>query len=255
MATYGTLTEFRRETEEFSAYLERVELYFAANEIAEEKQVPIFLNVVGGATYGLLRSLVAPDSPKNKSLEELIALLKDHFEPKPNTIAERFRFHRRNQHQGESVVEYVAELRRLAVRCAFGGYLKEALRDRIVYGLRSEPTQRKLLGEEALSLGRAVDVAVNIESAQKHALALKGSPSLAIGKVDHHEHRTDPPANGKPCYRCGNLGHRAADCPFRAIWCGFAAAVGNGQYRAGLPEGGHMCLKLSVGALMRVIVR
>ena len=66
--------------------------------------------MVAGATYGLLRSLVAPDSPKNKSLEELTALLKDHFEPKPNTIAERFRFHRCSQHQGESVVEYVAEL-------------------------------------------------------------------------------------------------------------------------------------------------
>ena len=161
MATYATLTEFRRDTEEFSAYLERVELYFAANEIAEEKQVPIFLNVV----------------------------------------------------------EYVAELRRLAARCAFGGYLKEALRDRIVCGLRSEPTQRKLLGEEALTLGRAVEVAVNMESAQKHALALKGSPSLAIGKVDHHEHRTDPPANGKPYYRCEKLGHRAADCPFRNASC------------------------------------
>ena len=219
MATYGTLPEFRRDTEEFSAYLERVELYFIANEVAEEKQVPIFLNVVGGATYGLLRSLVAPASPKSKTLEELTALLKDHFEPKPNTIAERFRFHRRSQHQGESVVEYVAELRRLASRCAFGAYLKEALRDRIVCGLRSEPTQRKLLGEEALTLERAVEVAVSMESAQKHAQALKGSLGLAVGKVDRHYHRTDPPANGKPCYRCGKTEHRATECPFRDASC------------------------------------
>ena len=44
MTTYGKLTEFRREEEEFSAYLERVQLFFAANDIPEEKQVPIFLN-------------------------------------------------------------------------------------------------------------------------------------------------------------------------------------------------------------------
>ena len=181
------------------------------------------MHVVGGATYGLLRSLVAPDSPKSKTLEELTALLKDHFEPKPNTIAERFRFHRRSQHQGE----YVVELRHLTSRCAFGGYLKEALHDRIVCGLRSVPTQRKLLGEEALTLDRAVEVAVSMESAQKHALALKGSPSLTVGKVDCHERRTDPPANGKPCYRCGKLEHRAAECLFRNASCHKCGKMGH----------------------------
>ena len=128
---------------------------------------------MGGATYALLCSLVAPASPKSKTLEELTALLKDNFELKPNTIAERFRFHRRSQHQGESVVEYVAELRSLASRCAFGAYLKEALRDHIVGGLQSEPTQCKLLVEEALTLERAIEVAVSMESVQKHA---QGSP-------------------------------------------------------------------------------
>ena len=55
-------------------------------------------NVVGGATYRLLRSLVAPANPNSKTLDELTALLKDHFELKANTISERFRFHRHSQH-------------------------------------------------------------------------------------------------------------------------------------------------------------
>ena len=48
---------------------------------------------------------------------------------------------------GGSVAQFVAELRRLATRCDFGEYLTEALRDRLVCGLSSEPAQRKLLGE------------------------------------------------------------------------------------------------------------
>jgi len=91
---YGKLQAFRPGEEELSVYFERVELFFAVNETPEEKQVPIFLNAVGANTYGLLCNLVAPANPKDKSLAELMAALKGHFEPKRNEVAERFHFHR-----------------------------------------------------------------------------------------------------------------------------------------------------------------
>ena len=109
----------------------------------QRKRYPsIFLSVVGGNTYGLLRNLLAPASPKDKSFKEIVDTLKAHFEPKPLVIAERFHFHRWNQNQnsGESVAMYVAELRRLATHCVFEAYLEEALRDRLVCGLRSGST-------------------------------------------------------------------------------------------------------------------
>ena len=59
-------------------------------------------------------------------------------------IAERFHFHHRNQHSGESIAEYVTELRKLALHCEFKDYLDQALRDRLVCGLLSESTQKKL---------------------------------------------------------------------------------------------------------------
>ena len=69
-------------------------------------------------TYDLLRSLVAPDQPKDKSLADIIiAVLQEHFDPKPATIAERFQFHRRDQLPGESVADYVAELHHLSTNC------------------------------------------------------------------------------------------------------------------------------------------
>ena len=87
---YGQLNQFDSEQETFSAYLERVDIFFQANNIAEDKQVGIFLSLIGARTYGLLRDLVAPAKPKDKSLAELTKTLRTHFEPRPLIIAERF---------------------------------------------------------------------------------------------------------------------------------------------------------------------
>ena len=48
----------------------------------------------------------------------------------------------RNQAPGEPVADYMAELRHLAMHCKFEAYLEEALRDRLVCGLRSEGVQK-----------------------------------------------------------------------------------------------------------------
>ena len=47
--------------------------------------------------YGVLKSLLEPDSPMVKTLFEITTHPRNHFEPKPSVIAERFDFHKRNQ--------------------------------------------------------------------------------------------------------------------------------------------------------------
>ena len=135
---YGQMSEFQSETESLKSYVERAKIFFAANEIPDDKQPAVFLSVIGGKTYALLRSLLAPDLPQDQTLEDIVAALESHFDPKLIVIAERFHFHRRNQLPNESVAVYVAELRRLSTHCDFREYLKEALRDRLVCGLRNE---------------------------------------------------------------------------------------------------------------------
>ena len=48
MTSFGRIDEFRPENESIEAYLERIELYFNANEVEDDKKVPIFLSVIGG---------------------------------------------------------------------------------------------------------------------------------------------------------------------------------------------------------------
>ena len=104
--------------------------------------VPVFLSVVGAKAYTLLRSLLSPQLPHTRTYEELEDALKQHFQPKPLVITEQFHFHRRNQAMGESIAEYMAELRRLTTYCEFGDYLNQALRDRFVCDLRNEGIQK-----------------------------------------------------------------------------------------------------------------
>ena len=147
-----------------------------------------------------------------------------------NVIAERFHFHKRDKAVGESVAEYMAQLRWLAVRCKFDAYLQQALRDRFVCGLRSENIQRNLLSEKNLTLAAAESKARELEAAHKSTLALKKdavSAPLAVGKIMGHSSRAITSSGGphpsggghQECYRCGKKGHTARNCRYRDTEC------------------------------------
>ena len=216
--SYGRIDEFQPENDSIAAYLERVELYFSANGIVEEKQVPVFLSVIGGRTYSLLRNLLAPDKPSGKDLNCLTTTLKRHFEPKRVVVAERFHFHRRSQAVGENIAEYVAELRRLSTHCEFGTYLEQALRDRLVCGLRNEAIQRRLLTKSELTFGEALQIAQGMEAADTNAQQLKGADP-AVQFVSSRMTTQLPPKPAVTCYRCGRSGHLAGECRLKDVIC------------------------------------
>ena len=212
-AIIGSMQEFQPGAETITAYLERLQAYLDANDIAEEKRASVLVSMIGHKTYDVLRSLMAPETPQKIEYKVLIRALKKHYEPKPLIIAERYIFHQRGQHPGESIAEYVAELCRLASTCNFGDFLEDALRDRLVCGLRSESARRRLLAdaEGTTSLAKAIEQAQSYEQAEKNAKALKGTDA-ALKKLS-----ATPPRRGnvestsrrnrKPCYRCGRTNH------------------------------------------------
>ena len=121
----------------------------------------------GSKMFALLRSLVSPASPKDKSFAQLVDMLKQHFEPKPVIIVQWFHFHRRNQEPGELLT---TELCRLAASCKFERYLDDALRDRLLCGLCDERFQRRLLTEPELTLAKAIELAQGMETAARDTL-------------------------------------------------------------------------------------
>ena len=63
----GKIGEFDAALEEWGNYMERVTHYFAANGIEADKQKDTFLCCIGRDTFGLLRTLVAPAKPGDKT--------------------------------------------------------------------------------------------------------------------------------------------------------------------------------------------
>ena len=122
MASFGSIGPFEAgKTETWDEYCERLDQFFIANEVSEPaKQRAIFLSVVGGETYGKLRSLVAPQKPGDVPLTQLLVYLQRHFEPRPSETVARFRFFTCCRAAGQSVQEYIAKLRKLSEHCNFG---------------------------------------------------------------------------------------------------------------------------------------
>jgi len=93
--------------------------------------------------------------------------------PKSLEIAQRFRFYKRNQREGETVLTYVANLKKIAAHCNFCANLNEALRERLVCGLRNVQIEKRLLSEAKLKYSMALKIAVAMETAIHDASELQ----------------------------------------------------------------------------------
>ena len=154
---------------------------------------------------------MAPKLPKELKFEEVTATLKQHFQLRPLVIAECYYFRRRHQAAGETVGEFVAELRRLSTHCQFGSYLEEVLRDRFVRGLRNELMVKRQLTEADLTFIRAMEIAQGMEAAAENAHKLQRpmndhtqpapSGQRDVCKIDTRG-QTD---TTRRCYRCGQV--------------------------------------------------
>ncbi|KAK8780554.1 hypothetical protein V5799_018103 [Amblyomma americanum] len=203
MGHIGYIEPFDETTSDWRSYEERLKAYLSVNDVPVAKKVPAFLSLIGAKTYALLKSLTAPDAPSSRGFDSLLKLLSDHLAPQSSVIAERAKFYKRSQRSGESIAEFVAELRRLVQSCEFGSFLDEALRYCFVCGLLREDIQRVLFTEDKkLTFQKAVDRALAMETATKSAAFTHNSvsPAYEVNKVRGEKQSVMSPS----CFRCGS---------------------------------------------------
>ena len=145
-ATHGTIGEFNPECEDWVSYTERLEQYFTANDIKPD-QTANSVECLRSIKYQLIRNLVTPAKPTEKSFAQLVTLVQDHHQPKPSAVLQRKNFHTCVRKEGETISQYLASLRKLSEHCDFVASLDEMLRDRLVCGCNDRNLQCKLLAE------------------------------------------------------------------------------------------------------------
>lgn len=195
----GQLREFSLNTSDWPIYKARINNYFQANGFAdkEEKKRAILLNMLDEESYKLMYSLSSPTKPENKSFADLIKIFDSHFKPQKTPLAERYKFYDAKKSETESVKDWAARVRTLAVNCDFGGELEVCLRDKFVHGFSQGPVLDRLLEEKVNSKFEDVVVlAENKVAAQNHYVS---SQKLATVK-------TEPLCHIRGKYRTGEGG-------------------------------------------------
>ncbi|XP_050528186.1 uncharacterized protein LOC126898288 [Daktulosphaira vitifoliae] len=150
---------FEPEREPFKNYLDRLEAQLTVLKVKEADKANYLIAYIGPETYNHLKVACLPDEPGDKVYDELITILEGIFSPRRLVVSERFKFNQRVQRAGESIKEFIDNLKNLANFCEFD----DTLRDRLIVGLKDESIQRKLLAEKTLKFEKACKIALNSE--------------------------------------------------------------------------------------------
>ena len=131
--------------------MERLDQFFEANDFSGDdkatKRHATFPMVIEPKPYKLIRSLLAPVKPTDKTYDELVKKQTEHYSPTPSEVMKRFRFNSRSRKTGETVAAYMADLHHLAEYYNYGDTLDKMLRDKLVWGINDAGIQKKLLQE------------------------------------------------------------------------------------------------------------
>ena len=73
--TLGRIEEYDGSSD-WDQYVECVKNFFPVNDIKDNaKQRAVFLSIVGLSTYKILRNLLTPDKPADKTLSQLVSVV------------------------------------------------------------------------------------------------------------------------------------------------------------------------------------
>ena len=236
MVTHEFVSAFDQSKEDWTSYVERLDFYFVANDVSSDvKKRAILLSACGASTFKLIRSLIDSDKLNSTPYKDLVAKVKEYYDPKPSSIVQRHNFNKRIRQPGESIAEYVAALQQLAEHCDYGDSLNDMLRDKLVCDVNHKAIQQNLMAQNPaeLTFAKAIELAQRIEIAEKDARRVtrgnSSSPNADTSKQQevhkmhsyrrrnkiYELHGQRPPVS---CHRCGGP-HLAPACKFKEDMC------------------------------------
>ena len=77
------------------------------------------------------------DEQRN-DIETVLLKFRTYCVPRKNVVFERYQFWDRNQNACDPLDQWVTDLRSKAVKCEFGTFESDMIRDKVVFGVRDE---------------------------------------------------------------------------------------------------------------------
>uniref|UniRef100_A0A6P7EX44 Uncharacterized protein LOC114324156 n=1 Tax=Diabrotica virgifera virgifera TaxID=50390 RepID=A0A6P7EX44_DIAVI len=220
------------------------------NEKSSEIKANVLLSLAGEDAVELFNTFGLEDEDK-KDEAKIIEAFESYCNPKKNVIYERFKFHKREQLEGESFNQFLADVKKLAQTCEFTTFRDEMIRDRLVIGIRDTQLQQRLLDENDLNLDKVINAGRTAEISKKQAKTLQGKHNSHVTQnesINVIEKRTNKkksnhalnstnvspgkfkctrctrihglrecPAFNRKCEKCGKLNHFAVACRVRMV--------------------------------------
>lgn len=173
------------------------------------------LSVMGKECLHVCRNLPLTEDERQDA-DVILMKLGEYFEPKRNTIYERYVFNSHSQKPGESFDQFLAELHKLAATCQFRTFEDEMLYDHIVTGLQDYGHREQLTLQKAVDICHTNEMAAN----QRHKMEQLDNVHYTHEQKKHdaHEDSRKTSNSAKKCNYCGDT-HRAGNCPAYGQTC------------------------------------
>ena len=178
-------------------------------------------------------------------------VLTKYFEPKTNVRIEIYNFRSCKQKEGQSLDEFVTELRQLSKNCGFTDVDKEIL-SQVIQHCSSSRFRRRALREPDKSLTEILDIGRTLELTDKHAASMENESISAVRYNKNqqttrrdtplsHKETTQDRHSKKTCKNCGGAYPHSGSCPARGKTCNYCKKLNHFK---------RVCMKLKRNNLL-----
>ena len=171
---------------------------------------------------------------QKKTLDNVIKLFDNHFEPVKNVIYERLKFNNLKQEPGQSIHQFIVAVQTQAVNCDYGEpIVNELIRDRIVVGVRDSNLRDYLVDIDDLDLAKCIQKAKQYVSFHEQTRQMGGQSQQDKENLDtlmtskqqskpdskmKYQNKPDQKLDSR-CPGCGRFFHRRGKCPASGVSC------------------------------------
>lgn len=206
-------------SQRFQKWVKSFQYFLGASGITDDaRKKATLLHLIGLESQEIFDTLNPADDTYQSALQAFI----DHFSVQKNIPFERSKFHSCKQKQGESIEQFVTNLRKLASTCDYGTETDNQIRDQVIAACFSTKFRKRLLAEPDLTLQKVVSIGQSLESAHYQSKEIESSAASSVESVNFTRRPQSRPRNAdksnkntsssKSCGRCGAKGHISSEC-------------------------------------------